>query len=176
MHVQPLDFSLFQWEVDMKNIFAAALVATTLTFTVSEAYAANAIPAAVQSFYNAINGDPSQFAVALDPQWVVHPSSPIAPPSDFKAYAEAAAKAVNGLQGLSYKIEAVHVAGDFVTVRGTISAKQGGAWFGIPSTGKNIRMGAIDVHRLANGKIAESWHIEDFVSAFQQVGSFPPAQ
>jgi hypothetical protein len=30
---------------------------------------------------------------------------------------------------------------------------------------------AIDIHRLENGQIAETWHIEDFLSVLFQLGA-----
>jgi predicted ester cyclase len=43
----------------------------------------------------------------------------------------------------------------------------------IPPTGKKISVDAITVHRMANGKIAETWEVWDTLGFLQQVGVVP---
>ena len=37
-----------------------------------------------------------------------------------------------------------------------------GEFLGIPATGRTVAVTAIDLHRIEDGTIAESWHMEDF--------------
>jgi predicted ester cyclase len=46
---------------------------------------------------------------------------------------------------------------------------------GIPPTGKAIRVDAISIHRMAGGKIAETWEVWDTLGFLQQVGVVPAA-
>ncbi len=71
----------------------------------------------------------------------------------------------------------VLVAGDKVAVRSTGRGTQQGPLLGIPPTGRQVEFMAIDIHRLANGQIAETWHIEDYLSVIFQLGATitPPA-
>ena len=61
-------------------------------------------------------------------------------------------------------------------MRSTIRGTHEGDLFGIPATGRPIEFMAIDIHRLENGQIVETWHIEDFLSVLFQLGvTFQPA-
>ena len=44
---------------------------------------------------------------------------------------------------------------------------------GIPPTGKKIAVDAISIHRMAGGKIAETWEVWDTLGFLQQVGVVP---
>jgi predicted ester cyclase len=44
---------------------------------------------------------------------------------------------------------------------------------GIAPTGRVIRVDAISVFRIANGKIAESWEVWDTLGFLQQLGVVP---
>jgi predicted ester cyclase len=65
----------------------------------------------------------------------------------------------------------VIVCGDKAAVRSTIRATHEGELFGIPATGQPIEFMAIDIHRLQDGQIAETWHVEDFLSVLFQLGA-----
>ena len=65
-------------------------------------------------------------------------------------------------------------AGDKVVVRSLITATQRGDFAGVKATGKPIRLMAIDIHRICDGRIAETWHVEDWLSALFQIGAMPP--
>ena len=60
--------------------------------------------------------------------------------------------------------EATHVVvdGDYVVVRGEYSATHTGEAFGIPATGARFTFTAFDLHHIQDGRIAETWHLEDF--------------
>jgi predicted ester cyclase len=155
-----------------------------IAIAMTAAYVAFAVPASaqdldpkvpVQNFYAALNGEPAKFADALASTWMVHGSSPAVPDMDFKTYGKVAGEFLKGLPGFKYRIEAMHVAGEFVTVRGTVTATHGGVLFGVPATGNKVEFGAIDIHRVEGNKIAESWHIEDFTTVLGQIGALPKA-
>src|SRR5918997_1303555 len=67
--------------------------------------------------------------------------------------------------------EDVIVAGDKVTVRSTIRGTHQGDLLGIPPTGRAVEFMAIDIHRVEGGRIAETWHIEDYLSLLFQLGA-----
>jgi steroid delta-isomerase-like uncharacterized protein len=67
--------------------------------------------------------------------------------------------------------------GSKVTVRSVSRGTHSGEIFGIPATGKEVAFRAIDIHQLENGKIARSWHLEDFLEMVMQLGAqIVPAQ
>jgi predicted ester cyclase len=67
--------------------------------------------------------------------------------------------------------EDVLVAGDKAAVRSTIRGTHEGELFGIPGTGQPVEFMAIDIHRLEDGQIVETWHVEDFLSVLFQIGA-----
>ena len=64
--------------------------------------------------------------------------------------------------------------GDKVLVRSTITATQKGEFAGVKATGKTITLMAMDLHRICNGRVAQTWHVEDWLSAMFQMGALPP--
>ena len=70
-------------------------------------------------------------------------------------------------------IEEIFSAGDRVVVRWTGSGKHVGEVNGIPATGKSIRVDAITIHRMGDGKIAETWEVWDTLTFLQQIGVVP---
>jgi steroid delta-isomerase-like uncharacterized protein len=63
--------------------------------------------------------------------------------------------------------------GDYVIDRWTATLTHKGEFMGIPGTGKIAQLTGIDISRLADGKIAETWHQEDVAGLMQQL-SQPP--
>jgi steroid delta-isomerase-like uncharacterized protein len=63
--------------------------------------------------------------------------------------------------------------GDRVATRWTARGTHSGMFQGIPPTGKEIRMTAIDIDRVANGKIVECWTSVDELGLLQQLGAVP---
>ena len=78
-------------------------------------------------------------------------------------------KAVEG----HWQIEEMFSTDDRVVVRWTGSGTHTGELNGIPPTGKKIRVDAITVHRMAGGKIAETWEVWDTLGFLQQLGVVP---
>jgi predicted ester cyclase len=44
---------------------------------------------------------------------------------------------------------------------------------GIPPTGNAVRVDAISIHRMEDGKIAETWEVWDTLGFLQQLGVVP---
>jgi predicted ester cyclase len=70
-------------------------------------------------------------------------------------------------------VEDMIAEGDKVMTRVSAYGTQTGELFGIPPTGKQIRMTGIAVHRIANGKIVERWSELDNLGVMQQLGVVP---
>ena len=78
-----------------------------------------------------------------------------------------------GLDG-HWHIDDVFSAGDKVVVRWTGAGKHVGDVNGIPATGKAVEnISAISIHRMSNGKIAETWEVWDTLGFLQQLGVIP---
>jgi steroid delta-isomerase-like uncharacterized protein len=65
--------------------------------------------------------------------------------------------------------------GDKVAHRWTFTGTHRGEIMGVEPTGKSVTIEGIEVNRIANEKIAESWAISDALGLLAQLGAQPPA-
>ena len=75
----------------------------------------------------------------------------------------------NSIPDMKFDIKEVLVAGDRVVVRGEVTGTPAGDLFGVPHTGKSFSVMAIDIQTIKDGKIAKTYHIENWLSALAQL-------
>ena len=75
----------------------------------------------------------------------------------------------NSIPDMKFDIKEVLVAGDRVIVRGEVTGTPAGELFGVPHTGKSFRMMAIDIQTIRDGKITKTYHMENWLSALNQL-------
>lgn len=75
----------------------------------------------------------------------------------------------NSIPDMKFEIKEVLVAGDRVIVRGDVTGTPAGELFGVPHTGRSFRIMAIDIQTIRDGKIARTFHMENWVSALGQL-------
>lgn len=75
----------------------------------------------------------------------------------------------NSIADMKFDIKEVLVAGDRVIVRGEVTGTPAGELFGVPHTGKSFRIMAIDIQTIKDGKIAKTFHLENWLSALGQL-------
>ena len=75
----------------------------------------------------------------------------------------------NSIPDMTFDIKEVLVAGDRVVVRGEVSGTPAGELFGAPHTGKSFKIMTIDVQTVRDGKIAKTFHMENWLSALKQL-------
>jgi steroid delta-isomerase-like uncharacterized protein len=76
-----------------------------------------------------------------------------------------------------FTVEDVIAADDRVVVRWTNSGTHIGEFAGLPASGGTFSISGIDIYRLADGKLAEHWHVVDQLSMLAQLGFMPqPSQ
>ena len=63
---------------------------------------------------------------------------------------------------------------DCVTLRYLAHGTHSGELLGRPGTGKSLRLEGVNVYRLVDGKIAETWQYLDGLSLLRQIGALPP--
>ncbi len=68
-------------------------------------------------------------------------------------------------------IEDIIAEGDKVWVRLSYTGTHKGQFMGLAPTGKKIASKAVDIYRIANGKLAEYWNVTDNVNIFKQIGA-----
>jgi predicted SnoaL-like aldol condensation-catalyzing enzyme/ketosteroid isomerase-like protein len=71
---------------------------------------------------------------------------------------------------LRWEIKDIQVIGDQVVVRGEATGKPTGEFWGAKPTGKGFKTMAIDIFTVKNGKLASCYHIENWMTALQQIG------
>lgn len=60
-----------------------------------------------------------------------------------------------------------------IAVRAEISGTHQGELFGIAPTGKQVSFRLHEFHTLNDGRVATTWHMEDWFGLFLQLGQFP---
>lgn len=60
--------------------------------------------------------------------------------------------------------------GDKAIAQIILSGTHTGNFLSAPATGQPIKFIAFDIHRIHEGQIVESWHLEDNLTLFQQTG------
>ena len=86
---------------------------------------------------------------------------------------DASIKVVGGfaksVPDMTFEIKEVLVVGDRVIVRGEVTGTPAGDLFGVPHSGKSFRIMAIDIQTIRDGKIARTYHLENWLSALGQL-------
>ena len=75
----------------------------------------------------------------------------------------------NSIPDMKFDIKEVLVAADRVVVRGEVTGTPAGELFGVPHTGKSFRIMAIDIQTVRDGKIARTFHMENWLSGLNQL-------
>ena len=68
------------------------------------------------------------------------------------------------------KIKELFAEEDKVAYQWTAVGTHEGEFMGIPATGKEVTITGSDIVRIADGKIAETWHVENTLELMQQLG------
>ena len=86
---------------------------------------------------------------------------------------ETSIKVVGGfaksIPNMEFDIKEILVAGDRIVVRGEVTGTPASDFFGVPHTGKSFRIMAIDIQTIRDGKIARTYHLENWLSALGQL-------
>ncbi|WP_224450034.1 ester cyclase [Haloprofundus salilacus] len=86
---------------------------------------------------------------------------------------------IEGLRGgfsdVRVDIDELLVVDDYVVVRATERGTHDGEFAGLPPTGEQFEVGGIVIHRLEDGKIAETYACWDMLGMLRQLGVDPLA-
>jgi ketosteroid isomerase-like protein len=74
---------------------------------------------------------------------------------------------------MKFDIKEVLVSGNRVIVRGEVSGTPSGDLFGVPHSGKSFRIMAIDIQTIRDGKMVQTYHLENWLSAMGQLRAKP---
>lgn len=81
---------------------------------------------------------------------------------------------IGALPDLTATEQDIIAEGDTVAVRYVVEATHKGDLLGIPATGRRVRWDAVDVYRVANGKIVEEWAGDDLLAVLVNLGAYTP--
>src|SRR5829696_4427563 len=90
-----------------------------------------------------------------------------------EAARQEAAEFRRGFPDVISTIEDLIAEGDMVVARWRSRATHQGKYMGIAPTGKEVKFTGISFYRVEEGKIAESWTVEDQFGLMQQIGAIP---
>ena len=76
----------------------------------------------------------------------------------------------SGFPDIQWTIEEIVAEGDRLAARFTMRGRHTGAFFGIPPTGKEIAVQAINFYRFAEGRIIEEHGQPDLMGLMRQIG------
>ena len=86
---------------------------------------------------------------------------------------EQSIKTVSGfaksIPDMKFDVKEVLVSGNRVIVRGEVSGTPSGDLFGVPHTGKSFKILTIDIQTIKDGKIAQTYHLENWLLALGQL-------
>jgi predicted ester cyclase len=72
---------------------------------------------------------------------------------------------------LRWSIEDIQTFGDQIVVRGKATGTPVGEFWGAGPTGKSFNTMAIDIFTVRNGKLSSAYHVENWMTALQQIGT-----
>ena len=78
---------------------------------------------------------------------------------------------LRGAPDLRLEIQDIFGAGDRVTMRFKVEGTHEGLLFGAPGTGRRFSANAINIYRIVDGKLAETWQLLDLAGFLRQVQS-----
>jgi predicted SnoaL-like aldol condensation-catalyzing enzyme/ketosteroid isomerase-like protein len=71
---------------------------------------------------------------------------------------------------LYWTIKDIQTLGNQIVVRGEATGTPTGEFYGAKPTGKSFKTMAIDLFTVKNGKLASAYHVENWMTALQQIG------
>ena len=126
----------------------------------------------VALFYEAFNRrDTTLFQRILSESWADIPPAP-AQPAGPQGAKQILAELTTAFPDLTIRIDEVLQAGDKVVVRSEIAGTQRNAFMGFAAKQRRLSIQAIDIHQFKDGKIVRTWHTEDWMTGFHQLGIF----
>jgi predicted ester cyclase len=132
-----------------------------------------AIRDTIERFYLAFSTqDVALLRQAVTPDWeYLPPPAGTAPgPEQMRKLFENVATA---LPDMKIQILDLLIHGDRVGVRAEVSGTQRGDLLGIAATSKPVHFAIHSFHQLRDGLVAKTWHLEDWLTVFRQLGECP---
>ena len=159
----------------MNKFLAASAFVSIIAFAGAPASAQmneEAIRASLVPFYQSLNASNAKDAPELikqstTPNWVTCRGNDLCNTRD--EVMAAIGQRLRGIPDLKWEIKEVLISGNHVIVRGEATGTPAGELMGTPTNGKPFKLMSLDLHTIDGGKIARTYHVEDWQGAFRQV-------
>jgi predicted ester cyclase len=129
----------------------------------------------VETFYRAFAGEPDLLAGVVTPEWEDIPRGPgQAPgPDGVRPTIEMIGTALSGATITVHDlVDGRGPDGDGrIAVRAELRGTHVGALLGVPPTDREVSIPMHEFHQITSGRIAVTWHLEDWFGFFNQTGA-----
>jgi len=128
----------------------------------------------ITRFYRAIeHADISLLRTAVTSDWQYLPGAS-GQPVGVEQMAPMLADLLHALPDMKITLLDVLIHDTMVGVRAKVTGTQSGPLMGIPATSKPVDFAIHSFHELRDDRIAKTWHLEDWLGLFRQIGELPP--
>ena len=129
----------------------------------------------IETFYRAFAGEPGLLDQVVTSGWQDIPPAPgqRPGPDGIKPMVRAFKQAI---PDLAITVHDVIADGGRIAVRAEITGTHAGAWFGVPPSGRRFSVALHEFHRIENGRLTHTWHLEDWFGWLNQVGAWPTSK
>ncbi|WP_144141411.1 ester cyclase [Paraburkholderia sp. BCC1884] len=128
---------------------------------------------AVDGFYRAFEGKSVELlkkVVTSDWEYIPEPPGAVLGPEQMK---DVFGRMAIALPDMKIDILDVLVHDNRLGVRAQISGTQSGALLGIAASSKHVSFAIHSFHQMRGSLIEKTWHLEDWLSVFRQLGQLP---
>lgn len=130
------------------------------------------IRATIDTFYRAFAGEPDLLDSIVEQDWQDIPLAPGQTPGR-----DGIKPLIVGLKqaipDVAVVVHDVMADGDKIGVRAEITGTHTCEWFGVAPTGRSFSVSLHEFHRIKDGKLTHTWHLEDWFGWLNQVGAWP---
>jgi steroid delta-isomerase-like uncharacterized protein len=96
--------------------------------------------------------------------------------TDFEGFKEVMARDAKSFSNRKMVLHRIVAEDDLVAFWGSFSGTQDGPMGAFPASGKRMEVDFGGIHRIADGKIVETWVTWDNLSGLAQLGLYPPQE
>lgn len=130
---------------------------------------------AIEGFYQAFEAKSVPLLKKfVTPDWEYIPEPPGAAPGP-EQMAHVFGNMASAIPDMKIAILDLLIHDDRAAVRAEISGTQSGELLGIEPSAKPVRFAIHSFHKMRGDLIEKTWHLEDWLSVFRQLGQFPKA-
>jgi predicted ester cyclase len=129
--------------------------------------------ASVEKFYTFFSEapvvfPPDEFAALITDDWVSS-GDYSGDTKNFETFLQSIGGTAQFIPDFTLTVEEIYEAGDTIVVRGRAVGTPAGPFMGVDGEGRSFEVMTVDIHKIENGKIARSYHVEDWAGAMRQL-------